>query len=710
MSQTQNNPRPSDLMLTLEKKVKNLHQERLAIVYIRQSSMSQVQQNQESTLVQYGLVNHAESLGWPRERVLVIDEDLGISGASSEGRLGFQRLLSEVALNHVGLILGIEMSRLARSCKDWYQLLELCAMFNTLICDLDGVYDPACYNDRLLLGLKGTMSEAELHVIRQRMWQGALQKAKRGELTSKGPMGYLRQNDTLVLDPDEQAQSVIRMVFDLFDRRGSMHAVLRHFVAEGIRLPVRSPSRSNSGQLEWRRPNQTAIRNILLHPIYAGAYVFGRSAQSKKAKQQKLPYLLPRDQWLVLLRDHYPAYITWTQYEENQRRLEQNRSRCDTRGSVRQGTALLAGLVVCGRCGYGLRTCYGGYNSKPSYRCSARTSLYGDAHCQCVKAKPLDDEVARLAILALQPAAIAVSLQVTEDFHQQRETAEKLWKQRLERAAFEVDRAARQYHAVEPENRLVARNLELAWEEKLRAKRELQEQYERFQREQPRTLTLQETEQIQQLAKDIPTLWGSPTTTDADRKAILREVIDHVVVNVEGNSEWVEAWVHWAGGNKTYTRFQRPIAAAKHLSNAASLMKRVKELLDARVSAPKIAEQLNQEGFKTSRGNSFNESRIRMFMSREGLRSKRNKKTKLATLKKNEWTIAGLSKETGAGYGKIHRWIMAKQLEARKNDEGRWIITADKDKREELVAVRLTGRSSINHDYEKFKNQQESEP
>ena len=381
MSQTLAKTRSVDLTLTLEKKIKSQHQERLAIVYIRQSSMNQVHQNQESTQVQYGLVNHAESLGWPRERVLVIDEDLGISGASSEGRLGFQRLLSEVALNHVGLILGVEMSRLARSCKDWYQLLELCAMFNTLICDLDGVYDPSCYNDRLLLGLKGTMSEAELHVIRQRMWQGALQKAKRGELACKGPMGYVCKDNTLIFDPDEQAQSVIRLVFEQFDRLGTMHAVLRHFVAEGIRMPVRSASRSNSGVLEWRRPNQTAIRSILMHPTYAGAYVFGRSTQSKKAKQQKLPYLLPRDQWLVLLHDRYPAYISWAKYEENQKRLEQNRSRYDTRGSVRQGTALLAGLVVCGRCGYSLRTRYGGYNSKPSYRCSAQSALYGDAAC-----------------------------------------------------------------------------------------------------------------------------------------------------------------------------------------------------------------------------------------------------------------------------------------------------------------------------------------
>lgn len=678
MSQSTGELRPNVLIPALEKKVKTLHQERLAIVYIRQSSMSQVEKNQESTQIQYGLVKHAETLGWPRERVLVIDDDLGVSGASSEGRLGFQRLLSEVALNHVGLILGVEMSRLARSCKDWYQLLELCAMFNTLICDLDGIYDPSNYNDRLLLGLKGTMSEAELHVIRQRMWQGALHKAKRGELLSKGPMGYLRNNDTLILDPDEQAQSIIRLVFEQFARLGTMHAVLRHLVAEGICLPVRSSSRTSQGVLQWRRPNSTAIRSILTHPTYAGAYVFGRTAQSRKAKQQKLPYLLPRDQWLALLRNRYPAYISWEQYEENQLRLEQNRSKYDTRRSVRSGTALLAGLVVCSRCGYRLRTLYGGYNAKPSYRCSAESTLYGEAGCQSVRAKSLDEEVARLAKLALQPAAIAVSLQVTEDLKQQRENAEKLWNQRLERSSYEVNRAARQYYAVEPENRLVARSLELAWEEKLRIQRDLQEQYERFLCERPKQLTVQETEQIQQLAKDIPALWDAPATTDADRKAILREVIDHVVINVEGNSEWVEAWVHWAGGNKTYTRFQRCVASTKQLTRGQQILDRVKELLEASISVPKIAEQLNAEGYKTPRGNTYDVSRVSMLMIRHGLRSNRQKQMSVTELDEDEWYIFDLMKETGMSYGKVHRLIQANCIAARKNEAGRWIVKADR--------------------------------
>jgi DNA invertase Pin-like site-specific DNA recombinase len=280
---------PNPLPPAFETKIGGRHHERLAVVYVRQSSPHQVQRHQESTQLQYGLVSHAERLGWPRERIAVIDDDLGVSGASSEGRPGFQRLLSEVALDHVGVILGVEMSRLARSCKDWYQLLELCALFGTLICDLDGLYDPASYNDRLLLGLKGTMSEAELHILQQRMWQGALQKARRGELPSKEPVGYVRAAGGLVMDPDEQARSVVRLVFDQFERLGSMHAVLRHLVAEGVRLPVRPASGPNKGQLEWRRPNQTALQNMLPTPSTRGPTSTGGVPRARRPGGRSAP-------------------------------------------------------------------------------------------------------------------------------------------------------------------------------------------------------------------------------------------------------------------------------------------------------------------------------------------------------------------------------------------------------------------------------------
>jgi len=671
-----------------EKKINGRHHERLAIVYVRQSSVHQIQQHQESTRLQYNLVDHAERLGWPRERIAVIDEDLGLSGASTEDRLGFQRLLSEVALDHVGVILGVEMSRLARSCKDWYQLLEVCALFGTLICDLDGLYDPTCYNDRLLLGLKGTMSEAELHILQQRMWQGVLQKARRGELVTNGTIGYVRANGQVILDPDEQAQSVVRLIFAQFDRLGTMHAVLRHLVANGIRLPVRPAGGPNKGQLEWRRPTQSTIQSILNHPIYAGAYVWGRSCRRKKAPQKhKHPARLPRSEWLVLLRDRCPAYISWQQYEDNQIRLEQNRSRYGSRCSVRQGRALLAGLVMCGRCGHRLRTQYSGPKTKPRYNCSANQWLYSDPPCQGLSAQALDNEVVRLTLKALMPSALEVSLQVAVDIQSQREEADKLWRQRLERAAYEAERAARQYHAVEPENRLVVRTLEAAWEEKLRVQRDLQEQHERYLMERPRMLTVDEQERIRRLATDVPSLWHAESTTDVDRKEILREVIDKIVVNVENESEWVEAKIHWSGGHQTYTRFRRPVQRLDQLSTWPQLRQRIRDLLGAGISVPKIAEQLNADGLRTPAMTLFTEQSIRALMSRYGLRVTRKKiRTRPTSLRKHEWLISELANKLRVAYGTIQEWIYKNKVQARKLDDGRWVVTADEDKCRELTA------------------------
>jgi DNA invertase Pin-like site-specific DNA recombinase len=678
--------------LGYEKKIQGRHHERLAVVYVRQSTVHQVQRHQESTQVQYSLVSLAERLGWPRERILVIDDDLGLSGASAEERIGFQRLLSEIALDHVGAILGVEMSRLARSCKDWYQLLELCALFGTLICDLDGLYDPTCYNDRLLLGLKGTMSEAELHILKQRMWQGALHKARRGELVSRVPVGYVREaSGQVAKDPDQQVQSVVRLIFDQFERLGALHSVLRYLVHNAIQVPVRATTGPNKGQLEWRCPNQSTLRNMLSHPIYAGAYVYGRSCQNAKTRQQRQrPRRLPRNEWLVLLRDRYPAYVSWEQFEDNQRRLEQNRSRGGSRGSVRRGRALLTGLVVCGRCGYRLRTQYCGPASKPRYDCSAKSSVYGAPRCQSMSAQALDEEVVRLALRALMPSALEVSLQVAQDIQKQREQAETHWRQRLERAAYEVDRAARQFHAVEPENRLVARTLEAAWEEKLRGQRDVLEQYQRFLIDQPKLLTDEEQEQIRRLAHDLPSLWNLPTTTDAERKEILREVIDRVVVNVEGESEWVEAKIHWAGGHQSYTRFRRPVARVDQLSAWPQLRQRIQELLHEGIPVPKIAERLNTAGFRAPNGKPFGEAGIRTLLFRYGIRvAPHGPTTRPVNLGADEWFISDLANKLGVGYQTVYGWIRSNRIEARQLDDGRWVLTAN-----EAKCLELTGFQS----------------
>lgn len=665
-------------------KILGRHHERLAVVYVRQSSLHQVQQNQESTQLQYGLVHTAERLGWSRERILVIDDDLGISGASSEGRSGFQRLLSEVALDHVGLILGVEMSRLARSCKDWYQLLELCALFGTLIGDLDGLYDPSSYNDRLLLGLKGTMSEAELHILQQRMHQGAMQKARRGELVNLVPAGYVRRpSGEVSFDPDEQVQSVVRAVFEQFERLGSVGTVLRYLLAKRIQLPVRANSGPDKGRLRWRRPSKSTLRNMLRHPIYAGAYSYGRSSRDKQpGKKRRRHRWLPPDQWQVLLRDRYPAYISWEQYERNVAQLKDNRSRYESRGTIRQGAALLTGLVVCGHCGARMMTHHSGKSIQPRYACCSARVNYGDPECQSLAARAVDEEVVRLALLALAPSSLEVSLQVAADWQKERQQADAQWQYRLQRAQFEADRARRQYNAVEPENRLVCRTLELEWEQTLRARRELQEEYERFLRDEPKALTSAEQDEIRQLAADVPAIWHSTTTTDVERKGILRQILDKVVIQIEGQSEWIEARLHWAGGHQTYTRFRRPVAKLTQLSEWPELQQHILALKAEGRTAQEIAEQLNREGRTSPHLKPFTASTIRAALSRRGLTTvRRGTSEEPITLREGERFASDLARELGVRPPLVYAWIKSGRLPGRQagSPQGRWIVCANAD-------------------------------
>jgi DNA invertase Pin-like site-specific DNA recombinase len=348
------------------------HLQRLAVIYIRQSTAQQVLLHEESTRLQYGLVARARRMGWPEQRILIIDDDLGKSAASSEGRVGFKHLVSEVSLDHVGLILGVEMSRLARSSKDWHQLLEMleiCALFGTLIADLDGLYDPTDYNDRLLLGLKGTMSEAELHVIKQRMNQGKLSKARRGELNFPVPTGYVRRpSGEVTFDPDEEVQQVVRLIFRKFEELGTLHGVLAYLVEHGIRLGVRVREGEAKGELEWRRPNRMTLQNLLKHPIYAGAYAYGRRRVDLRKKKPGRPStgrtVAPPEKWHVLIKDRLPAYISWECYERNLKRLAENRARADAMGASREGPSLLQGLLVCGKCGGRVTVRYGGSRNR----------------------------------------------------------------------------------------------------------------------------------------------------------------------------------------------------------------------------------------------------------------------------------------------------------------------------------------------------------
>lgn len=680
-------------------KIQPRHLEQTAVVYIRQSSMQQVHRNQESTKIQYGLVHVAKQLGWSSDRITVIDDDLGLSGASAIGREGFQRLLAEVALDHVGLIVGVEMSRLARSNKDWHQLLELCARFGTLIADLDGLYDPARYNDRLLLGLKGTMSEAELHLLRQRLLNGKLHKARRGELRVPVPTGYLLQpSGEVILDPDEEVQLAVRTVFDEFDRIGTIHGVLRALKREGVRIGVRRRTRPNLGKLEWRRPQRGMVFNILRNPVYAGAYAYGRRQVDPRRQKPGRPAtgrtsLLPPQQWQVCLRDHLPAYISWEHYENNQLHLDVNRQR-HAQAAPRNGSALLAGRVVCRRCGYGMTVQYAtSRQGRPysRYVCRQAATARGEAVCSSLSAARLDEVISELTLSALEPASLELSLRVSEEIEQERRKAEVLWQKRLQRARYEAERAERQYHAVEPENRLVARSLEKGWEEKLESERLLHEEHRRRQELEPRHLTDGEREMIRSLATNLPALWSAPTTTPADRKEVLRLVIDRVLVSVDPQSEYAELVVHWAGGHETRTDMLRPVAKLTTLRRHDELLAEIGRLRQRGYAAADIAEELNQNGWVTPTQRSpFNERLIRAMIYRYGLPEKGPKRP--VSDDPNEWTLAELADQLDMPRPTLYGWLGRGWIKTR-SARGQHLVSADAAELRRLSDLRAQHRT-----------------
>jgi DNA invertase Pin-like site-specific DNA recombinase len=600
------------------------HLGKLAIVYIRQSSVQQMFDHQESRARQYALADHAAALGWPRERILVIDEDQGRSGRTVEQRPGFQRLLAEVTMDHVGLVLGLELSRLSRSSKDWYHLLEVCAIFGTLLADQDGIYDTNDTNDRLVLGLKGTMSEVELVTMRNRLERGKLHKAERGELILNVPGGYFKLHDGgVVFDPDEQVRSTAQLVFDQFDALGSFGKVYRYFRRNHILLGMRVQRGPRRGELEWRPLTRAMLGRMLHHPMYAGAYSYGRRRVDRKrtaANAGKIRMqVVPMSEWKVLQRDRFPAYITWEKYLANQQRLQENRSWPGAVGAPRAGLALLPGLLICGACG---RRLHAGYRTKakPYYQCM-RKNLEG-SDCCGLGAMAIDELVGQQVLLALEPAALELSLQAIHNVTKERERLHRHWQQRLQRALQEAQRAERQYHAVEPENRLVVRSLEQRWEATLRAQQALQEEYDRFVQEQPRHLNTDEEARIVALATDIPTLWHSSLTTNADRKEIVRLLVERVVVHVQADSERTEVLISWRGGSTTRHDLNRSVSRYESLSGYRRMLARIQSLRRQGQTIAQVAAQLNSEGFRTPRSRKgYTSTSVRKLLSR--LRSKK---------------------------------------------------------------------------------------
>jgi DNA invertase Pin-like site-specific DNA recombinase len=683
----------------LGSKICDRHLARLAVVYVRQSTRQQVTDHGESTRLQYGLVERAVALGWPASRVLVIDEDLGKSGSSAAGRVGFQRLVTEITMGHVGLVLGIEMSRLARSGADWYQLLELCALAGALLADADGIYDPVDYNDRLLLGLKGTMSEAELHLLKQRMLAGKQAKARRGELAIALPTGYVRRpSGEAALDPDEQVQTVVRLVFAKFAELGTLHGVLHWLVDHDVQLGMRLRAGPDKGELVWRRPNRMTLQNILHSPVYAGIYAYGRRRVDPRRQLPGRPstgrVVRAPDQWLVAIPGVLPAYITVEAYHANLARLAANAARAETPGVVRAGSALLSGLARCGRCGRRMTVRYHlrGQTTKPEYVCARQLTDYGQGRrCQALAGAGVDALVTRQVLAALAPAAVEVSLQAAQQLQAERAELERIWQQRLERAAIAADRARRCYRLAEPENRLVVRQLEADWEAALAAQQRLQEDYDRFTRTRPQPLTPAQQRAIAALAGDIEGLWAAPTTTDADRKQIIRALVEQVTITVAGTSERVAVEIGWAGGHTTHAETVRPVARLDQLSCYPQLLERVRQLAEQGHRAQAIANRLHAEGFRPAKGRQrIGISAITQLLHQLGY-PQASTRQRIAPPPgeepgPHEWWLDDLAAELAMPPITLHSWIRRGWIHARQESRRphRWIIHADGDQLAEL--------------------------
>jgi DNA invertase Pin-like site-specific DNA recombinase len=692
---------PGHLLALRTAKVRDNHLARKAIVYIRQSSPQQVVEHKESTARQYALADVAVALGWSRERVEIVDADQGRSGQTAEGRLGFQYILAELSLDHVGIVLGLDASRLARSDPDWAPLVRSCGLFRALLGDYDGLYDPTDFNDRLLLGLKGIMSEAELHFLHMRMHEGRLNKARRGELFNHAPIGYVRDPGRgLAFDPDAQAQDVVRLVFDQFDRQGSLHGLLRYLVHHGIRLPVRPHFGPNRGKLEWHRPNRETLQNMLHHPVYAGYYRHGHRALDPRRKVPGRPgtgrTIHKPEDCQVLLEGRCPAYITPERFGANQERLAANRARSDAAGAVRHGPSLLSGILRCGRCGQRMMVAYGGRASRLRYSCGRAMVEYAEPLCQGLAGGVLDDLVATQVLVALEPAALELSLAAADDVQQERARLHRNWQQQIERARYEGERARRQYDAVEPENRLVVRDLERRWEEALKEQRRLEEEYARFGRNQPEGLSAGEREQIRALARDLPALWQAPGTTAADRQRIVRLLVQEVVVTVRGESERVDVTIHWAGGSSSGHELVRPVQRYQQMADYGKIMNRIDELRKAGRTLAEVAEQLNREGFHPPKRSAiFTGGILAGLLAKRGRSGPRPRVVaELGLLGEHEWLLTDLARKLKMPPATLHRWIRVGWVHARKLPSlgGQWVIWADADEIDRMTRLRTCPR------------------
>jgi DNA invertase Pin-like site-specific DNA recombinase len=588
-------------------KVTSAHLARTAYLYVRQSTLRQVLTNTESATRQYALRQKAIALGWPGERIVTIDTDQGQSGASAADREGFQRLVAEVGMGRAGIVLGLEVSRLARNNADWHRLLEICAMSGTLICDEDGLYDPTDFNDRLLLGLKGTMSEAELHFIRARLIGGQLSKARRGELRMPLPVGLVYDpTGRIVLDPDTGVQQAIRHLFTLFARTGSARATVQQFNADGLLFPVRVRTGARKGELAWMPLRHWRVLRTLHNPRYAGAFAYGRRRERLAANGKKTFQILPREQWIALFPDAHPGYISWQQYETNQRLLLANATAHGedrAAGPAREGTALLQGLAICGRCGRRMSVRYHTRRGVevPDYQCIRHCIDDGGPRCQTVPGAGVDAAMGQLLLDTLTPHTLEVALTVQAELDTRAAEADALRRQHVERARHRADLARRRYLAVDPDNRLVADSLEADWNDALRALQAAREDYDRASAAAAAAPTDQVKDRIRSLATDFPALWANPHTPQRERKRMVRLLVDDVTLH---KTDKIHLHVRLRGGQTTSLVVAIPPKAWQVRQTHPDTLAALHRLLETHTDA-QTADALNAAGHRSGEGKPF---------------------------------------------------------------------------------------------------------
>ena len=680
----------------MNSKIAEHHRSKPAYIYLRQSTPGQVRHHQESTERQYALREMALQLGWSEPAIRILDRDLGKTGTEMTRREDFKTLVADVSMGQVGAVFALEVSRLARSNLDWHRLLELCALTQTLVIDEDGCYDPADFNDSLVLGLKGTMAQAELHFLRARLQGGKLNKAKKGELRFPLPVGFsYDEQGRITLDPDEEVRGAVALVFRLFRETGTAYAVMQRFVKGALRFPKRAYGGAWDGKIIWGRLSHSRVLGLLKNPSYAGMYVFGRYQYrrevSSKGEICKRMHAVAMPNWRVNLQKHHEGYISLEEFFENQRRLEKNRTNGEEMllsGAAREGLALLQGLLLCGHCGRALTVRYTGNGGiYPSYLCNwLRREGLATKDCLSFRCNLLDGAIAEQVLRALQPAELELALAALRELESRDQTILRQWQMRLERAQYEAALAERRYQEVDPSNRLVASTLERRWNEALLHWEDLKKQAAEVQRQEAHVATPEQKAKVLALARDLPRLWHAPTTQAKDRKRMLRLLVKDITVARPLKEKKLSVHIRWQGGACSDLSVPLPPSVADQVRYPTAIIDRVRDLARTLPDA-QIAEHFNREKVVSATGKPYTLKIIQWIRCRH--------KIAPAVLRKpEELTVQQVAADFAVSDNVVYYWITHGVIQARRTNSGSpyWITLSPPDEQRLRDWVRHSSR------------------